>query len=72
MRNSNVLKNGDLTMAVLNNDVLAVVRNSTEETVALLMNFSSNKSVTVNLTGILPYANAAVSLSNVGSNIHTK
>ncbi|XP_029050914.2 maltase 1-like [Osmia bicornis bicornis] len=69
LRKSNVLQHGKLTTAVLNNDVLAVVRRIKKEAVTLLINFSSEKSVTVNLRRILPYASATVILSNVGSNV---
>nr|XP_034196329.1 maltase 1-like [Osmia lignaria] len=71
MRKSNVLQNGNLSIAILNDDVLAVVRNIPKEAVTLLINFSSEKSVTVNLTSILPYASAKVTLTNVGSSVQS-
>ncbi|XP_029050902.2 maltase 1-like isoform X1 [Osmia bicornis bicornis] len=71
MRKSNVLRNGNLSLAILNEDVLAVVRNIPKEAVTLLINFSPEKSVTVNLTSILPYTNAKVTLTNVGSTVQS-
>ncbi|XP_034196330.2 maltase 1-like [Osmia lignaria lignaria] len=71
LRKSNVLQHGKLTTAVLNNDVLAVVRSIKKEAVTLLINFSSKKSVSVDLRSMLPYTSATVILSNVGSKVQS-
>lgn len=53
LRKSDVLRKGDVTTAVLNEDVLVIARSLTSETVALLINLNDNKNVTVNLSKII-------------------
>ncbi|KZC10587.1 PREDICTED: maltase 1-like [Dufourea novaeangliae] len=69
LRNSLVaLKNGDVQTHVLNNEVFIVTRNTEDESVALLINFSSNSTV-IDLTQVLKGKKAEVKLSDVKSNL---
>ncbi|XP_076288783.1 alpha glucosidase 2 [Lasioglossum baleicum] len=56
LRNTDVLRKGDVTTAVLSSDVFVVARNLSSNTVALLINFNNNNNVTVNLTNVIKNA----------------
>lgn len=53
LRNTDVLRKGDVTTTVLSSDVFVVARNLSNKTVALLINFNNNNPVTVNLTNVI-------------------
>ncbi|KOC69746.1 Maltase 1 [Habropoda laboriosa] len=67
LRKGNVLTNGTVTTAVLNNDVLAVIREQNQEAVTLLMNFNQEKSVSVNLTGLVSQQLNQIKLKSTGA-----
>ncbi|XP_076749048.1 alpha glucosidase 2 [Xylocopa sonorina] len=65
---SNALRNGSLETFVLENSVLAAIRNDSEQAVALLINFSKN-SVAVELAKIMQHAKGTLRASSQGSGL---
>ncbi|XP_054004462.1 maltase 1-like [Hylaeus anthracinus] len=73
LRNSSVaLKHGNTTAFVVNNDVLAVVRNTSDEVVALLINFSNDKSTTVNVANLTSWKRTSIKAGSVSSGVKLK
>ncbi|XP_043260143.1 maltase 1-like [Colletes gigas] len=70
LRNSSkAVMEGTLQTAVLNKEVLTVLRRAGNNTVALLINFSNKDKVTVNLTGLANWNKTTIELTNVGSGL---
>ncbi|XP_003702695.1 maltase A3 [Megachile rotundata] len=68
LRKSDLLKKGDLRTVILENNVLAVIRNKSNDAAALLMNFASQP-ISVNLTSLMPKSTGRVVLSSSNSGV---
>lgn len=67
---SEALKFGSLTTDVINNNVLCVLRKTSEEAVTLLINFSDKDKQKVDLTKVLTeFRNGMVKIASVGSQV---
>ena len=70
LRKTDALKNGGLSTAVLNKDILAVMRNGAKEIVTLLINFSGNTNITADLSGLVKGTlGTRIEVSSVGSSL---
>lgn len=69
LRKSAILKYGDVDTAVLNDTVLVVRRSLDDQVLSLLINFSNEKSVTVNVTEVMKKQPSVVKLSDSKSKL---
>jgi len=70
---SNALKFGSLTIDVINNTVLYVLRKTSKEAVTLLINFSDKEKQEIDLTKVLTgFKNGKVKVASVDSRIKQK
>lgn len=69
LRKSALLKYGDLDTIVLGGDVLVIRRSLDDQVLALLINFSNEKAVTVNVTEIMKKQPSVVRLSDSKSKL---
>lgn len=72
LRKRDVLKKGNFTIEILNKTVLAVVRQSEEEAVSLLINFSKNNTIVDISKLVNKRNNAKIYTSSVNSNLTVK
>lgn len=74
LKQTSALENGNLTTEILNdNSILAILRQTEEEGVVLLMNFSNENDESVDLTGLIKGFDAAtVYASSLEYNIRWK
>ncbi|EFN70155.1 Maltase 1 [Camponotus floridanus] len=67
---SDALKFGSLSVDVINNNILYILRKTSEEAVTLLINFSKDKQGKVDLTRVLTgFKNGVIKVASVGSKL---
>lgn len=70
---SDALKFGSLSVDVINNNILYILRKTGGEAVTLLINFSKDKQEKVDLTRVLTgFKNGVIKVASVGSELRQK